>query len=598
LLEALHNVHGGLSSSGLARFVAPRPVPPRSGIWFWATGLIAALVLLAVIGYRPWKPHPAPTLIGSSGPIQLAVLPFAPTGDDPASKAFCNGLTETLAAKLTQLSGSYPLQVVPVSDVRAEGVTSVEQARKNFGVNMVLEGSLHGVGNQARVTYTLVDAKANRQLRAESFDTDLSDTFGVEDRVVEGTLRMLGLSLQGNERVVLAAHGTGDPSAYDQYLRGRGYLLDYHKHENIENAISAFNRALTLDPKYAQAYAALGEAYLLGYQEGNAGSQWMEKARSACDQAVVNAPRLADGYACLGRSYRAVGEYEKAAAQFQKAAALDATSDDAFRGLADVYQKLNRPAEAEATFRKAISLRPQYWAGYSWLGAFYYSQGRYEDAAKMFKEVIDLAPDNFRGYSNLGAVYVAQSQYQNAISLLEKSASLRPTVEAYSNLGSLYFSMRKFDDAAHEFEQGLNLDKTNWVNWGNLGDAYYWNTRRKQEAADAYRQAIHLADENLRVNSRDGYTWAMRSTYFAMTDKKADALTSLEKALSLAPLDPEVRFRAALVYNHIGDTDRALEWLRKALAAGYAADLAGAVPDFDHLRTDERFQAILRSAKH
>jgi eukaryotic-like serine/threonine-protein kinase len=136
LLDALHHVHRGLSSSGLARFVAPRPVPPRTSTWLWATGLIAALMLLVVIGYRPWKPHPTPALISSAGPIQLAVLPFAPTGDDPGSKAFCNGLTDTLAAKLTQLSGNYPLQVVPVSDVRAEGVTSVEQARKNFGVNM------------------------------------------------------------------------------------------------------------------------------------------------------------------------------------------------------------------------------------------------------------------------------------------------------------------------------------------------------------------------------------------------------------------------------------------------------------------------------
>src|SRR5207344_707680 len=95
-------------------------------------------------------------LIGSSAPMQLAILPFTPTEDDPGSKAFCNGLTATLAAKLTQLSGSYPLQVVPVSDVRAEGVTSVEQARKIFGVGLVLEGTLHGSGSQVRVTYTLV----------------------------------------------------------------------------------------------------------------------------------------------------------------------------------------------------------------------------------------------------------------------------------------------------------------------------------------------------------------------------------------------------------------------------------------------------------
>jgi len=71
--------------------------------------------------------------------------------DDAGSKAFCNGLTETLTAKLTQLTGNYPLQVVPTSEIRTEGVLSVEQARKNFGVGLVLEGSLHGSGGYLEV---------------------------------------------------------------------------------------------------------------------------------------------------------------------------------------------------------------------------------------------------------------------------------------------------------------------------------------------------------------------------------------------------------------------------------------------------------------
>ena len=256
----------------------------------------------------------------SSAPVELAVLPFTPAANDSGSGAIVHGLTETLTAKLTQLSGNYPLLVVPTSEMRTEGVTSVEQARKNFGVGLVLEGSLHSSGGQVRVTYTLVDAKTNRQLNAEMFDADVNDPFFVEDRVVEGTLRMLGLSIQTNDRVVLAAHGTGDPSAYDQFLRGRGYLLDYHKHENIDSAISAFNRALSLDPKYGQAYAGLGKAYWLGYQEGDGSGEWMNKARSACDQAVANAPNLAEGYSCLGNVYRETGQYEKAVSQFQKAA--------------------------------------------------------------------------------------------------------------------------------------------------------------------------------------------------------------------------------------------------------------------------------------
>lgn len=595
LLDALRKVHGDLSDAGLARVVPQRvetpPVKKRN--WGWVA-LVAALLLAAIV-YWQAKSSRRTDLGGSSTPVQLAVLPFAPMADDPGSKAFCNGLTETVTAKLTQLTDNYPLQVVASSEVRSEGVTSVEQARKVFGVGLVLEGSLHSSGNQVRVTYTLVDAKTNRQLHAETVDADISDAFAVEDRVVDGTLQMLGLAIRSDDRVVLAAHGTGDPSAYDQYLRGRGYLLDYHKHENVDSAISAFNRALTLDPKYAEAYAGLGKAYWLGYQEAPAGSEWLEKARSACDQAVAIAPKLAEGWTCLGNVHRATGEYEQAVLHFQKATVLDPTSDDAFRGLAGVYQKLNRPAEAEATFRKAISLRPQYWAGYSWLGAFYYDRGRYADAANMFKEVITLAPDNFRGYTNLGGIYVAMGQYQDAISALEKSVSIRPTGSAYLNLGTAYFSQRNFDRAASNYEQGLKLiSGDDWLSWGNFADACYQLPGRREQAMDAYRQAIQFSDEALKVNPRDGLTWAYRATYLAMLDRKDEALTSLQKAISFSPQDPDVRLRAALVYNHFGDTDRTIEWLQKARAAGTSASLIRGTPDFDHLSGDPRLQALLR----
>jgi tetratricopeptide (TPR) repeat protein len=606
LLEALREVRGDLSDAGLARVVPLRVEgrPKEIRIWRW-TALFAALLLCALVYWQPksfmfWqsKPKGAIDLGGSSTPVQLAVLPFAPMADDPGSKAFCNGLTETLTAKLTQLTDNYPLQVVPTSEIRTEAVTSVEQARKIFGVGLVLEGSLHSSGNQVRVTYTLVDAKTNRQLHAETVDADVSDAFAVEDRVVDGTLRMLGLDIKSDDRVVLAAHGTGDPTAYDQYLRGRGYLLDYHKHENIDSAISAFNRALTLDPKYADAYAGLGKAYWLGYQEGEGGSEWMAKARSACDLAVANSPNLAEAHACLGNVYRGTGEYEKAVAQFQRATSLDPTSDETFRGLADVYQKLNRPGEAEATFRKAIDLRPQYWAGYSWLGVFYWRQGRYDDAAKMFREVVSLAPDNFRGYSDLGAMYILQGRYPDAIVALERSVSLRPTAQGYNNLGTAYFSMRKFDEAARNFEEGLKFEKNTWLSWGNLGDAYYWVPGKREQASNAYREALRLGEEKLKVNPRDGRALAYRATYLAMLDQKQDAIKSLLRALALSSKDPDVQFRAALVYNHFGDTDLTLQRVRDALASGVDTSLFRDTPDFDHLRMDPRFQAILRGTKH
>ena len=144
-------------------------------------------------------------------------------------------------------------------------------------------------------------------------------------------------------------------------------------------------------------------------------------------------------------------------------------------------------------YKKAISLRPNYWGVYSWLGAFYYGQARYGDAVAQFKKVIELAPANYRGYSNLGAMYVEQGKYAEALSPLNKSIEIRPNFEAINNLGNAYFQLRRFSDAADAFQRGLNLDDSDWLLWGNLGDSLSWGGGRSSEAMKAYGKAIALA---------------------------------------------------------------------------------------------------------
>jgi tetratricopeptide (TPR) repeat protein len=195
--------------------------------------------------------------------------------------------------------------------------------------------------------------------------------------------------------------------AYASYLRGKGYLREYQKPENIDLAIAELKNAVALDPQYANSYAALGEAYLLGYQQTNRGSDWIDRARENCQQSLA-VRETAEGRICLGGLYNLTGKYDLAVQEFQRAVQADPGNEEGLSGSADAYVKLGNPAAAEAAYEKAISLRPNYWGGYSALGTFYYSQARYDDAIIQFRKVIELAPGNYRGYSNLGAMYVAQ----------------------------------------------------------------------------------------------------------------------------------------------------------------------------------------------
>jgi tetratricopeptide (TPR) repeat protein len=523
---------------------------------------------------------------------QVAVLPFSIAGGDPASVAFSDGLAETLTAKLTQLTTDRSLQVVSASDMRSRHVTTVDQARKEFGINLAVEGSLYRSGKILRVNYALVDARTHYELRAENVDLAAAEPFAVQDRIVDGVVKMLELEVQPRARQILGNHGTQVPGAYSYFLEGRGYLQEYDRPENLDKAIMSFQQALELDPRYALAYAGIGQAYWMKYESTKLES-WVPAARQSCEKSLSIDRSLPAAHICLGVLDTGTGKYEEAVTQFKSALESEPTSDDAYRGLAHAYQELGKLDEAEKTYRRAIELRPQYWAGYSWLGAFYYGRARYAEAAEMFQHVVALAPDNFRGYSNLGTTYNEQGRYAEAIQVLEHSIAIRPTGAAYSNLGSAYFNSRRFDDAVKPFELAVKLEDQDYRLWWNLGDAYFWSSGGKAQAAHAYEQAISLAQRDLKVNPRDVVALKVLAICEAMTNQKESALASLQKALELAPSDPDLLLRAALIYNHFGNDQQTLSWLEKSVAAGKSVTQVRDTPDFDHLHGNTQFQRLL-----
>jgi serine/threonine protein kinase/tetratricopeptide (TPR) repeat protein len=579
----------------------------RSHILYWLTSvranrntlLWAAIVVPVFLATAALLGPRIPPLWNGSGlsPIpsakQVAVLPFNIVGSDLETVAFGAGLTETLTAKLTQLTGDPSLQVVPSTEIRAKHISTVEDARKEFGANLALEGSLHKSGEQVRVNYILVDAHTLRQIRASSLTISATDPFGAQDAVVEGAIRMLGLKVQGRERQALEDHGTQVARAYDYYLQGRGYLQNYDRVENLDSAIQVFERALALDHNYALAHAGLGDAYWKKY-ESSKEPGWLESSRKACEQANRLDSGLSSAHVCLGTLYAGTGSYQEAAQEFERATENEPTNDAAYHGLADAYEQLGKPQNAEKTYQKAIELRPHYWASYNWLGAFYYRHARFREAVEMFAQVIALAPDSFRGYSNLGAAYVELSRYDEAITALERSITIRPSASGYSNLGNAYFFLHRYEEADYAYEQAVKLKEGDSRLWWNLGDGYYWTPGKRNQSMAAYQKAIAIAGEDLRVNPRDAHAYGVLAICHAMLKEKKPALHAMQQGLQLSPEDPLLLFEAANVYNQFDQPDEAIDWLKKAVAAGYSPSSIRALPNFEPLRVNPQFQQLLK----
>jgi len=584
-------VQAALAAIQSGQFVsaAIRPARVSRRTWALAGGAVALLaVLAAAAGWFLMRRHRAPQ---PDAVKRLAVMPYMGDTSDPAARAFGNGLIQTLTTRLTQLSENRALEVIPASEMRSKGVSSLQQANQQFGANLGLEVTVETAGGMTRVTYNLVDPQTHRELSGGTITAASSDPFGLQDKVAASVVNALQITLRPGEQQALTAHGTLQPAAYDFYLQGRGYLESSPAPRDVENAIAVFNEALQRDPNYALAFAGLGESYWRMYILTKK-SEWVARAKTACEKSVVLTDAQSDGHVCLGLVFNGTGRYDDAVRQYQQAEELDPTDDRAYTGLANAYEELGKLKEAEETYKRAIAVRPNHATTYNQMGSFYFDQNRFADAEAMFLEVIALAPGASNGYGNLGSVYLSENLYAQAVPMLERSVAIQPTEITLSNLATAYFALRKFPEAAHTYEEAVKLNDHNYEVWGNLGDAYYWAPGMREKAPNAYRRAISLAEERLSINSRDGATLGYLAQYHAMLGERQKALDYSKQALAASPHDPDVILSVALAYNQIGDTDKTLSVLQTGLAAGLDKNQLRNLPNFDKLRADPRFQKL------
>jgi len=426
--------------------------------------------------------------------------------------------------------------------------------------------------------------------RSHKRSTD-DDAFHVEDAVVSAVFEMLGMSTRATEHAARETHRAQVASAYDYYLQGVGYLQNYDRQENLDNAIQ---HALELDRNYALAYAGLGEAFLQKYTVTKQPPA-LQQGRDSCRMANQLDPQLPAAHACLGNLAVASGNYVETASEFSVVLQHEPTSDAAYKGLANAYERMGELREAESTYKQAISVRPHYWATYNWLGAFYYNQARAHEASEMFRQVVALAPDSIRGYSNLAASRMDEGLYDEALRAAQRSIEIQPSDYAYSNLASAYFFEQRYDDAIRAFEKATTYSPNDPLLWLNLGDGYYWAANHREDASPAYEHCVEFASQQLQQNSNDSTKLGVLAVCHAMLGKRDVSFATLNRALRLAPEDPSIMFDAALVHIQFDDRDDTLRLLAKCRVNGFPQAKIRDYPNFQTLHSDPKFQQLLQA---
>ena len=149
--------------------------------------------------------------------------------------------------------------------------------------------------------------------------------------------------------------------------------------------------------------------------------------------------------------------------------------------------------------------------------------------------------------------------------------------------------VNRYPEAVDAMKRATELDPHNDVLWRNLGDSYRQIPSRTSEANLAYEKALQAATDEASVNPNNSEVRSAIALYDAHLGRKMDAQASINRALKLSPKNSDVLFTSALVYEIIGNRNRAIEAIDEAVKFGYSIEEIEHEPELRALRSDRRY---------
>lgn len=375
--------------------------------------------------------------------------------------------------------------------------------------------------------------------------------------------------------------------------QAQSYMERWDLADNVDRSITLLNRAIELDKDYAPAYASLTFAY---YEKNrlHADPEWAKQAEQSAARALQLNGDLADSHMAAGLAAMLAGKSGNAEQEFRKAAELDPKSSKPHRWLGLLFSSVTgKSKQAEDELTRALGLNPEDWRARFNLGLLYYKTARYPEAASAWEQVKKITPDNFYVLNNLAGVYMVMDRDEDAAAALQRSLEIKPAADNYSNLGTLRFSQRRYADAVPAFEKAVNLMASNYLYWGNLGDAYRWAPGQRAKAGPAYQNAIRLVRSEIASNPQDLELPSTLALYLAKSGDKAAALAQIKDVDLASKKTPAVLLYSAVVHELCGDRDIAFSMLSAALKAGTTIKEIENEPELIALRADARYQFLL-----
>jgi serine/threonine-protein kinase len=284
----------------------------------------------------------------------------------------------------------------------------------------LLEGSVRRSGNHLRVSTQLIRADSGQRLWSETFDREFKDVFTIQDEIAAAVVMALKVQLNGGSTAV-RGHGTTNPEAYNAYLLGR-QLYTQRTIPTSRQAIEAYQKAIDLDPRYADAYADLAMSqYFLADNTGDVALGRL--AEQAAQKSIDLDPHLSTGYSVRG-FLRYLHHYDWVGAEsdFRQALALEPTNSRVLSRYGKLLSDLGRTEEATVMLRKAIEQDPLSTGNWQNLGIALAESRDHAAAYDAFHHALVIRPGDAYTTFALGTLQLIDGKAQEALATFQSNS--------------------------------------------------------------------------------------------------------------------------------------------------------------------------------
>ena len=419
----------------------------------------------------------APQAIAEPAPViskqSIAVLPFDNRSRNVEDEYFTEGVHDDLLTKLARIGS---LKVISRTSVNRYKETnkSIPEIAAELGVATVVEGAVQRSGSTMHINVQLIDANTDEHLWAEIFDRELTaeNLFAIQGEITSSIANALEATLAQDDEQRLNTVPTDNLEALEAYFTGK-QLADQRSREAIESAIGEFERAISLDPDFALAYAGLGYAWLLMPEYSATVDRKLSRdsSKSAIARALELDPELPSGLAFMGWS-KMVHEYDWTSAEqlLRRALELQANSSDTLHWLSHVLSFQGRHAEAIVVARQAVEVDPYSPLMTMNLAYILMDDGRFDEAARYRARTLELRPAYTELWRNTWLTFMRAGEFTNATqALVNWAAGTGRNVDLARQLGHILEESQSSGEIALFPEELLtNLA----IGTENLGQVY------------------------------------------------------------------------------------------------------------------------------